>query len=52
MLRLGALVDEHPEIVEVDLNPVIASASGAVVADARIRVEPPPSRKPWPAVGS
>jgi acyl-CoA synthetase (NDP forming) len=52
VLRLGALVDEHPAIVEVDLNPVIASASGAVVADARVRVEPPPSRKPWPAVGS
>jgi acyl-CoA synthetase (NDP forming) len=52
VLRLSALVDEHPAIVEVDLNPVIASATGAVVADARIRLEPPPSRRPWPAVGS
>jgi acyl-CoA synthetase (NDP forming) len=51
VLRLSALVDEHPAIAEVDLNPVIASAGGAVVADARMRVEPPPPRRPWPAVG-
>ncbi|MFI6903254.1 acetate--CoA ligase family protein [Nonomuraea sp. NPDC050394] len=42
--RVGRLVDEHPEIVEIDLNPVFASASGAVAADVRILVgaAPPP----------
>ena len=51
VLRLGALVDAHPEIVEVDLNPVIASPGGAVVADARMRVATAPPRQPWPALG-
>ncbi|MFE0148740.1 acetate--CoA ligase family protein [Nonomuraea sp. NPDC059007] len=42
--RVGRLVDEHPEIVEIDLNPVFAGASGAVAADVRILVgaAPPP----------
>jgi acyl-CoA synthetase (NDP forming) len=51
VLRLAAMVDEHSEIAEVDLNPVIMSADGAVVVDARIRTEQPPPRHPWPAVG-
>jgi hypothetical protein len=33
------MVDDHPEVVEMDLNPVIVLESGAVVVDARIRVE-------------
>jgi acyl-CoA synthetase (NDP forming) len=52
VLRLAALVDEHPEVAEVDLNPVAVGARGAVVVDARMRVVPPPPRRPWPAVGS
>jgi acyl-CoA synthetase (NDP forming) len=51
VLRLGALVEAHPEVVEVDLNPVIVSADGASVVDARMRVEPPPPRPPWPSLG-
>jgi acyl-CoA synthetase (NDP forming) len=50
VLRLAAMVEEHAEIAEVDLNPVIVSASGAVVVDARVRVEQPPPRRPWPSV--
>jgi len=34
--KLSALLTDHPEILEVDLNPVIASASGAIVVDARM----------------
>ncbi len=34
--RVGALVADFPEIAEVDLNPVFASADGAVAADVRI----------------
>ena len=51
VLRLDALVAAHPEVVEVDLNPVIASPGGAVVVDARMRVEPPPPKQPWPTLG-
>ncbi len=36
MLRLSNIALAHPEITEIDLNPVILGASGAVIADARI----------------
>jgi hypothetical protein len=52
VLRLAAMVDEHAEITEVDMNPVVVSAAGALVVDARMRVEEPPPRRPWPSVGS
>jgi acyl-CoA synthetase (NDP forming)/RimJ/RimL family protein N-acetyltransferase len=32
------LASDHPEIAELDLNPVIVSADGAVVTDARVRL--------------
>jgi acetyl coenzyme A synthetase (ADP forming)-like protein len=51
VLRLDALVEEHDEIAEIDMNPVIVGEDGAVVVDARVRVEQPPPRLPWPAVG-
>jgi acetate---CoA ligase (ADP-forming) len=41
ILRVGALADAVPEIVEMDLNPVVASAAGAVAIDVKIRVAPP-----------
>lgn len=34
--RVSAFVAAHPEVRELDLNPVIASPQGAVAADARI----------------
>jgi acyl-CoA synthetase (NDP forming) len=52
LLRVSAMVEAHPEIVEMDLNPVLVGESGAEVLDSRIRVEPPPPRRPWPAVGT
>jgi acyl-CoA synthetase (NDP forming) len=39
LLRVGAMVEAHPEIVEMDCNPVIVLPTGAVVVDARIRIE-------------
>jgi acetyltransferase len=36
--RLSALAVAHPEIAELDLNPVIADADGYVAVDARVRV--------------
>jgi acetate---CoA ligase (ADP-forming) len=46
LLRVSALVEAHPEIAEMDLNPLIVHTSGAVVVDARIRLEPGASRPP------
>jgi acetyl coenzyme A synthetase (ADP forming)-like protein len=51
--RVGALADAHHEIVELDLNPVIATPDGALAVDARVRVAPPRmSRRPWPGTWS
>jgi acetate---CoA ligase (ADP-forming) len=52
LLRIGRLVEKHAEIAELDLNPVIATPGGAYVVDARVRVEAPPPRAPWPALGT
>jgi acetyl coenzyme A synthetase (ADP forming)-like protein len=51
VVRVSALAAAHPEIVELDLNPVIASPDGSVVVDARVRVERPAHRPPYPAIG-
>jgi acetyltransferase len=40
MLKVSALAGAHPQIVEIDLNPVIAHADGYTIADARMIVEP------------
>jgi len=42
LLRVSRLADEVPEIVELDLNPVIAlpDGRGCRVVDARIKVKP------------
>jgi acyl-CoA synthetase (NDP forming) len=45
LLRVSAMVEAHPEIAELDCNPVKGLPDGAVVVDARVRVEavsPPP----------
>ena len=36
LLHISAIAEEHPEIVEIDLNPVIAYPEGMLVVDARI----------------
>ncbi|TMR98988.1 acetate--CoA ligase family protein [Nonomuraea basaltis] len=41
--RVGRLVTDFPEIVEVDLNPVFADANGAVAADVRILIGDKPA---------
>ncbi|HNY66153.1 MAG TPA: GNAT family N-acetyltransferase [Deltaproteobacteria bacterium] len=48
LLKISRLVTEHPEIRELDLNPVFVYPSGCVAVDARIFVEEAqeqPSRK-------
>ena len=46
LARVSALVETHPELAEMDLNPVIVLPEGAAIVDARIRVEMPAPRKP------
>jgi acyl-CoA synthetase (NDP forming) len=50
ILRIGALVENHAEVVELEFNPVLATPDGAVALDARARVAPAAPRKPWPAL--
>ena len=40
LLRVGRLVDDIPEMAELDLNPVIVAPSGAVAVDAKVRLAP------------
>ena len=40
LIRLGQLAADHPEICELDINPLLADADGVVAVDARIRVAP------------
>lgn len=49
LLRVSALVEAHPAIAEMDLNPVMALPDGAEVVDARIRVEVPAPAAPLAA---
>ena len=50
--RVAALAAAHPEIAELDCNPVIAGPNGAVIVDARIRLGagagPPARGRPEP----
>ncbi|MDQ6674598.1 MAG: GNAT family N-acetyltransferase [Chloroflexota bacterium] len=46
LLRISALAQDHEQIAEMDCNPVMVSASGAVVVDARVRVAPAGPRRP------
>jgi acyl-CoA synthetase (NDP forming) len=36
ILRMAAIAEDHPEFIEIDLNPVIAYPEGMLVVDARI----------------
>ena len=44
LLKVSDFVEKHPEIRELDLNPVIASGDGAVAVDARIVLKEPARR--------
>jgi acetyl coenzyme A synthetase (ADP forming)-like protein len=48
LLRLSALLDACPDIVEVDFNPVIVTTTGAACVDARIRVDAPAGERTQP----
>ncbi|HSF22673.1 MAG TPA: GNAT family N-acetyltransferase [Blastocatellia bacterium] len=45
LLRVSAMVEDLPQIAELDCNPFVVLERGAVILDARVRVvapEPPP----------
>jgi len=44
LVRLSYLVALHPAIREIDINPLIADEKGALVLDARVRIEDPAIR--------
>ena len=46
LLRVSEIVCELPDVGAIDINPVVVTAKGAVVVDARIGVMP----EPQPAV--
>ncbi len=48
LLRLSELVLAHPEIIEIDINPVVVGTDRATsrLVDARIRVAPPGTGSP------
>lgn len=46
LLRVSAMVERHPEVAELDLNPLIVTPDGVSVTDARIRLEQPTPERP------
>jgi acyl-CoA synthetase (NDP forming) len=42
IVAVSELVEGHPEIGELDLNPVLADGTGCVAVDWRIRISAPP----------
>jgi acetyltransferase len=55
LLRVSQLLIDWPRIAEIEINPLIASTSGCIALDARLRLVPvgaPPTRlaiRPYPA---
>lgn len=46
LLRVSRLLDDHPRIVAVDLEPVVVAPRGLAVLGAAVRVAEPPPRDP------
>ncbi|WUR79684.1 GNAT family N-acetyltransferase [Streptomyces phaeochromogenes] len=44
LLRLSRLVDDHPEVVSVSLEPVVVAPNGLSALGASVRLAPPPAR--------
>ncbi|MEV4680410.1 bifunctional acetate--CoA ligase family protein/GNAT family N-acetyltransferase [Streptomyces kurssanovii] len=44
LLRVSRLVDDHPEVVGISLEPVVVAQHGLTVLDASVRLAPPPPR--------
>jgi acyl-CoA synthetase (NDP forming)/RimJ/RimL family protein N-acetyltransferase len=44
LLRVSRLVDDHPEVVSIALEPVVVATQGLTVLGATVRLSPPPAR--------
>lgn len=44
LLRVSRLVDDHPEVVSIALEPVVVATQGLSVLGASVRLSPPPAR--------
>ena len=44
LLRVSRLVDDHPEVVAVSMEPVVVAVHGVFALDAAVRLAPPPAR--------
>jgi acetyltransferase len=56
LVRMSALITQHPEIRELDINPLLADKAGVIALDARVRIaderaQPRPAMaiRPYPA---
>ncbi|MDX8141415.1 GNAT family N-acetyltransferase [Lentzea sp. BCCO 10_0061] len=47
LLRVAELAASLPEVVELDINPLLVSDTGCVVVDARVRVTPASHNDPF-----
>lgn len=50
VVRVSALAAAHPEIAELDCNPVLVGTGGATVVDARVRIAAPRTPRPYPSL--
>lgn len=50
LAALGNIASALPQIRAMDLNPLLADASGVVAVDARVVLEPDPARRRRPAI--
>ena len=50
LVRIAALAAAHPEIAELDCNPVLVGPEGATVVDARVRIATPRPPRPYPSL--
>jgi acetate---CoA ligase (ADP-forming) len=50
LLAISALTESHHEVLEIECNPFVVSAKGAVAVDARVRIEHAPGRSPEPSL--
>jgi len=50
LVRVAALADAHPEVAELDCDPLVVTADGAVAVGARVHVRPARPARPFPAL--